>query len=111
MSDPTVDAPRPVSLVTILAILGCFALFLLVARYGYLPRQSVALSATPAEKLPEELAWKATHASKQAALAEHRAAQQKKATAYAWIDQKAGTVQLPVSQAMELVVREQASRK
>lgn len=111
MSDPTVDAPRPVSLVTVLAILGCFALFLLVARYGYLPRQSAALSSIPAEKLPEDQAWKATHASKQAALAEHRALQLKKSTSYAWVDQKTGVVQLPIARAMELVVQDHAARK
>ena len=113
MSDSTADAPRSVSLVTVAAILGCFALFLLVVKYGYLPHQSAAASSIPAEKLPEELAWKATHASKQEALATLRKKQnaQLAGPAYAWVDQKAGVVQLPIGRAMELVVRDNGARK
>jgi hypothetical protein len=111
MSDSTAEAPRSVSLVTVFAIMGCFALFLLVVKYGYLPHQSAAANTIPAEKLPEELAWKATHASKQAALAELRKKQAAQGMAYAWVDQKAGVVQLPIARAMELVARDAAARK
>ena len=35
MSDSAAPDPRPVSLVTILAIFGCFALFLVLVRFAY----------------------------------------------------------------------------
>jgi hypothetical protein len=112
MSDsPTIPTPRPVSAVTILAILGSFGLFLLVAYYGYAISQPPAPQAVAPEKLPEELAWKATHATKVAALAELRANAQKQTTSYAWLDQKKGVVQLPLNRAIELFVQENGSRK
>ena len=58
MSDSLNSAPRPVSLVTIVSILGCFALFLLVAYWGYLPSRSGPAYGLAAEKLPEDQAWK-----------------------------------------------------
>jgi hypothetical protein len=111
MSDSTVTSPRPVSLVTVLAILGCFALFMLVVYYGYARGEQPAAYAVAPEKLPEDQAWKATHASKVATLVELRASEHKKAFAYTWIDQKAGVVQLPLSRAMELIVQENGARK
>jgi hypothetical protein len=111
MSDSITTSPRPVSVVTILAILGCFALFFLVAYYGYAKNEQPAAFALASEKLPDDMRWKATHASKAAALAELRANEQKKALAYTWIDQKAGVVQLPLTRAIELVVQENGARK
>lgn len=111
MSDSIATSPRPVSVVTIFAILGCFGLFLLVVYYGYAKSEQSAAYAVAPEKLPEDQAWKATHASKTAALAELRATEHKKSSAYTWVDQKAGVVQLPLSRAMELVVQENGARK
>jgi hypothetical protein len=111
MSDPISPSPLPVPVVTVLAILGCFGLFLLVVYYGYSKSEQPAAYAVAPEKLPEDLAWKATHASKVAALAELRANEQKKASTYSWVDQKAGVVQLPLSRSMELVVQENGVRK
>lgn len=111
MSDSIASSPRPVSVVTVLAIMGCFALFLLVVYYGYSKIPQPEAYAVASEKLPEDMAWKATHSSKAAALAELRANEHKKASAYSWVDQKAGMVQLPLFRAMELVVQETGARK
>jgi hypothetical protein len=56
--------------------------------------------------LPKDLEWKATPASRQAALASLRERQAKQAASYAWVDQKAGVVQLPIARAMELTLQE-----
>ena len=111
MSDSITTSPRPVSLVTILAILGCFALFLLVVYFGYAKSGQTPAYAGASEKLPEDLAWKATHESRAAVLSELRATEKKNASAYAWVNQKAGVVQLPLSRAMELIVQENSARK
>ena len=111
MSDSTSPSPRPVSLVTVLALMGCFGVFLLVVYYGYSKNPEPAAYAVAPEKLPEDLAWKATHESKTAVLTEIRATAQKQANSYAWVDQKAGVVQLPITRAMELIVQENGARK
>lgn len=111
MSDSNSASPRPVSLVTILAILGCLGLFTLVVYYGYARNPQPAAFAVAPEKLPEDMAWKATPASKAAVLAELRANEQKRTSSYGWVDQKAGVVQLPVSRAMELIVQENSAKK
>ena len=111
MSDSTIFPPRPVPLVTILAILGCFSIFLLVVFYGYARDPLPSPHSVAPEKLAEDQAWRATSATKAAVLAELRANEQKKATAYSWIDQKAGSVQIPITRAMELIVQENAARR
>ena len=111
MSDSNSASPRPVSLVTILAILGCLGLFTLVVYYGYARNPQPAAFAVAPEKLPEDMAWKATPASKAAVLTELRANEQKRTSSYGWVDQKAGVVQLPVSRAMELIVQENSAKK
>lgn len=111
MSDSSSISPRPVSLVTIFAILGCFGLFALLVYLAYLPHRPAPPQAAAAEKLPADQAWKATAESRRAVLLDMRAKQQQQATTYAWVDQKAGIVQLPIARAMELVVRDHSSKK
>jgi hypothetical protein len=112
MSNPTPISPRPVSLVTIVFVLvlsGAFAF--LVSRYYH---------ATPtvpqnerAENLPKDgsLDWKATPATRRENLAAMRQKQDQQATSYAWVDQKAGVVQLPIARAMELTVEKYGPKK
>ncbi|MCW5547817.1 MAG: hypothetical protein KIT44_02540 [Opitutaceae bacterium] len=94
MSDQSTRS-KPASLVSVVAIMGCFALFLLLVYLAYLPKQTGAYVGdgirTPEQRL--------------AALDELRTKEQKQAATYAWIDQSAGQVQLPISRAMELTVR------
>lgn len=99
MSDLRPTAPRPVSLVTVFAVLGTFALFLLLVYLAYLPRQTGAVTEDGIH----------TAQQRRDALAELRAKQLKQATSYAWVDQKAGVVQLPLDRAMELTVQKYAA--
>lgn len=100
MSDQT-SASKPASLVSVVAIMGCFALFLLLLWLAYLPKQTGPYVGdgvrTPAERKTR--------------LAELRANEQKHAHSYAWIDQSAGAVQLPIERAMELTVQHYSARK
>jgi hypothetical protein len=57
------------------------------------------------------MAWKATPETRRAYLADLRKKQSEQASAYGWVDQKAGVVQLPISRAMELVVQEHGGSK
>ena len=113
MSDPgpNLPAPRPVSLVAVIAIFVVLSLFGLAAQRLYLPGRAAAPQNEAPEHLSKDLGWKATPATRRATLAELRAKQEKQAASYGWVDQKAGTVQLPIARAMELIVRENGGRK
>lgn len=97
MSDPY---SRRAPLVSILAIFALFALFLLVAYYVYAPRQTGAFTDDGIH----------TAAQRAKNLAELRAKQAGQAATYAWVDQKAGVVQLPLDRAMELTVQQYAAK-
>lgn len=103
-------AARPVSLITTIFILALLAVFIFVVHHFYEPT-SVPPQNAAAENLPKELQWKATAASRQAALRELQAQQAKQAASYGWVDQKAGVVQLPVERAMELTVQQYGAKK
>lgn len=110
MSDSNVQPARPVSLFTIVFVFAVFAAFLLVIRWGYTPATTSTFNAAP-DNLPKELQWRATAESRRKTLEEHRAAEQKKATSYGWVDQNAKTVQLPLERAMELTASELAAKQ
>lgn len=110
MSDTSLSPARPVSLFTIVLLLGVFSAFLLVVRYYYEPAPISAVNAAP-ENLAKDLEWRATAESRRKALQELREKEAKQAAAYAWIDRNAGTVQLPIDRAMELTVAAYRARK
>jgi hypothetical protein len=99
MSNPPPAKSAP--LVTILTVMAGFALFLLVLYYLYLPHQTGPFTGDGIR----------TAEQRQANLAELRAKQAKQAASYAWIDRKAGVVQLPLDVAMDLTVQKYAVRK
>lgn len=101
---------RPVSLFTIVFLFAVFAAFLLVIRYWYHPATTPAFAA-PAENLSKDLQWRADRASRVKALQDLHADEVKKAGNYAWVDQKAGTVQLPIDRAIELTARDLATKQ
>ncbi|MDP3071564.1 MAG: hypothetical protein Q8N18_14840 [Opitutaceae bacterium] len=110
MSDTPATPARPVSLFSLVFVLALFALFLLVLRWAYHPA-NVSPQNDVAENLPKELAWRASVASRRKALEEHKAKQAAQAASYAWIDQGAGVVQLPIDRAMELTAQKYGAKK
>lgn len=75
------------------AMLGVILLFLLIMFVFYIGRQH--------KPVDSEIV-----AARKARLSEHRAKAMEQTTTYAWIDEQAGIVQIPVERAMELVVEE-----
>lgn len=91
---------RPVSLFSILAICVCLSLFLLLAYWAYLPKQTGAFIGDGVRAAEE----------RKSNLTELRIEEAKKANSYAWIDQQSGQVQLPIERAMELTVQRYRSQ-
>lgn len=110
MSDTPATPARPVSLFTLVFLFAVFGAFLLVIRYFYHPASDPAFVATP-ENLSKDLAWRADRDSRRKTLQELEEEQKKRASTYAWIDQRAGIVQLPIERAMELTARELAAKQ
>lgn len=115
MSDTTATPARPVSLFTIVFLLAVFASFLLVIRWFYHPSETAAFNARadnfPSQKDAAEVQWRATSESRRKALADLREEEAKKSGSYAWVDQKAGVVQLPIERAMELTAQKYGAKK
>lgn len=98
MSNSSPD--RPASLFSILAIMVCLSLFLLLAYLAYLPKQTGAFVGDGVRTAEE----------RKTNLTELRIEEAKKANSYAWIDQSAGQIQLPIERAMELTVQRYRSQ-
>jgi hypothetical protein len=110
MSDTTTPSARPVSLVTTVFILALFGLFAWLVMRLYSPAPAAPQNQV-AENLPKDLAWKATPATRAQALAELRKKHAEQAASYAWVDQKAGVVQLPLERAMQLTAEKYGPKK
>ncbi len=110
MSDHSASPARPVSLFTLVCLGLLFAAFFFIARHYYKPAASTPQNLA-AENLTKELEWRATPEARRKALAEVRSNELKQAGGYAWIDQKAGKVQLPIDRAMELTVQRYGAKK
>jgi hypothetical protein len=108
MSDAPASAPRPVSLLATAGVFILLGVFWVVTVRVYTPGHPPAPQNEAPDNLPKDLAWRATPALRRAALADLRKAQAMQGVSYAWIDRKAGTVQLPIGRAMELIVQESA---
>jgi hypothetical protein len=102
-------APRPVSLITIGFLFVLFVAFSLVVRYFYAPDDGAPHRAA-AENLGEGLEWRATSATRRAALRELRETQTGQISGYGWVDQQAGVVHLPIERAMELTLQQYGAK-
>lgn len=87
-------------MITLLAAVGGFAIFVLILVVAYIPRKP--------EPLPE---GSLTPAERSAALAEMRAKEQAAATTYGWVDQSQGVVRLPLDRAVELTIAELKAKR
>jgi hypothetical protein len=92
--------PHRTPVFTTVLVLVLFALFGWLARKVYSPR-AAHVDAIEGVKTPAE---------RKALLTEHHGKEQVAATSYAWVDQKAGTVRLPIERAIELTVRDHAKK-
>jgi hypothetical protein len=97
MSEPT---SKSAPLVSVFAIFALFALFLLVIHYVYEPRETGPFTGDGLH----------TTEQRKENLTKLRAEHTAQATSYAWIDQKAGTVQLPIDRAEELTLQHYAQK-
>ena len=95
---------------TFLAVLGCFAIFVIVLFLAYMPQRRLAQE-VDLSKIPPEDQWKYTADGRQAHLDELRAKEQAAATAYAWIDKDKGIVQLPLDRGMQLTLQEASTAR
>ena len=93
MSDAAPSSKNP--WVTIAVIIGGFAIFALILVVAYLPQKPAPLP--EGARTPEERAILIT---------ELRAKEKTATTTYAWIDQPAGVVRLPIDRAVELTIQE-----
>jgi hypothetical protein len=97
------DHPKPEPKnfwITLGAIIGGFAIFLIILFIAYLPQKPAPLpegSKTPAERAM--------------ILSELRAKDKSAATTYGWIDQPTGVVRLPIDRAVELTINELNAKK
>ena len=92
--------PHRTPVFTALIVLLCFAAFAWLARKIYTPHAAEVVQVDGVR----------TPADRKKLLAEHREKEQAGAVHYAWIDQKAGTVRLPIDRAIELTVRDHAKK-
>jgi len=111
MSDPSAPAPRPVSLVAVAAIFVLLSVFAVMADRAYLRGRPAAPQNETPDNLTKDLAWRATPETRRAYLVDLREKQKKQAESYAWVDQKAGIVQLPIERAVELIIQERGAAK
>ncbi len=88
------------SLLTVLAAIGGFAIFALIVFIAYLPKKPAPLP--DGVRTPEQ---------RKAALTELRAKEKAAATTYAWVDQGAGVVRIPIDEAVKLTIKEINSKK
>lgn len=93
--------PHRTPVFTALIVLALFASFVWLAKKIYTP-EAAAVQAVEGVRTP---------ADRKALLSEHRAKELAESASYAWVDQSAGVVRLPIDRAIELTVRDHAKKK
>ena len=98
MSDGSNKAMWP----TALAVIGVFAIFLIILQVAKTPVQPASAPAN----IPEEEQWRHTVEGRKTRLAELRGREESARQGYTWVDQQAGVVRLPLDRAVELTIAE-----
>jgi hypothetical protein len=93
-------APKTGFFTTAAAVIGGFAIFILILVVAYLPNKPAPLP--EGTKTPEERAT---------ILRELRAKETAAATTYGWVDQTKGVVRVPIERAMQLTVEDLKTKK
>ncbi|MBI5380819.1 MAG: hypothetical protein HZA31_02850 [Opitutae bacterium] len=99
---------KPLSWVSVAAILAGFALFILL---GYLARRPDGPVPVDLSQVAEGDRWKFTAEGRAQRLADLRAREISAAQECAWIDRSKGVVRLPIDLAMEITVKEIAASR
>jgi hypothetical protein len=107
MSNP---AAKSVSWVSVAAIFGCFALFLLLVYVAYIPHRAQSAYTLTPEGAPEDFATPQKRRQYVIDLHMKQQAQLSGKDAYGWVDQAKGVVRLPIDRSMELVVQDVNNR-
>ncbi|MEJ6601045.1 MAG: hypothetical protein ACKVI3_14150 [Verrucomicrobiia bacterium] len=94
------SAPQPVLWPLIVAVMGVFAIFLVIVNLARTPVTPI----TAAVNVPEEEQWKLSSTTRQERRAELEGEAKSAATSYGWINQNDGIVRLPVERAIELTL-------
>jgi hypothetical protein len=92
--------PHRTPVFTALVVIVCFATFAWLAKKLY----------TPHAREVQTIEGALTPQKRRDLLAEHRKKEAEESTGYAWIDQKAGVVRLPIDRAIELTARDYAKK-
>lgn len=119
MSDSPATTSRPVALIVTLSIFFVVSIGWFVVSHYYSPSAAAPQNQTAENmqvedaktKQPTDIAWRATPGTRQKALTDLRTKQATQASSYAWVDQKAGVVQLPIERAMQLTAEQYGSKK
>jgi hypothetical protein len=92
--------PHRTPVFTAVLVILCFAAFAWLANKLYTPQAGIV----------QPVAGVLTPADRKQLLTEHQTKERAEAASYAWIDQKAGIVRLPIDRAMELTARDYAKK-
>ena len=101
------DAPAKSLWPTALAVLGVFAIFLLILRVAQTPVQPLDAPAN----IPAEEQWRYSGEGRKTRLIELRGREAAAREGYGWVDQNAGVVRLPLDRAVELTIAEANARR
>jgi len=105
--------PRPSNpsvFITFAVIVGCFLAMALIVYLAYLPNRGSVVSVDMSQ-VSEDMRWKYSVEGRKERLELMRASETDILNNYAWVDQSAGVIRVPVDRAMELIVNEQRDAK
>ncbi len=109
MSEPHYSFPQRTPVFTAGIVILCFAAFAWLGYKVYAPTRSDTI-APAATEFAEDVRWRMTPQGRADRLAELHQRERTEAATYAWIDQPAGIVRLPIDRAIELTVKEHGKK-